>query len=280
MGSHPPIDLARLLIKPPYRFDMGLRREDGTFFRNRQLDPHLLEERSRWLAESPERYTGVREGAGPLLSEARQLFSNSHQLNLPWSTDPESEAGCRQLAERWEPDFLLLRRDPAGVFRLVAGGVCFPSSWALEEKLGQPLLAIHGPVPGLNHDLGSRIDTFLGSIKPGVEWERMNWGLAAVPDRNLHPALQRPRLNSGATLASTWLRIEHQAFRLLPSSGGLLFGIRLEMVKLEDMVGQPDSLAVLAQLLESMAPDIAEYKGLAEARPSLIRQLQDRSGRR
>ena len=49
-----------------------------------------------------------------------------------------------------EESILLLAPDAAGEFRLQAGAVVFPSSWALEEKLGRTMDEIHGIVPGLN----------------------------------------------------------------------------------------------------------------------------------
>ena len=64
----------------------------------------------------------------------------------------------------------------------VAGAICFPSSWAPEEKLGLPVHTIHDPVPTLNEQLGARIGKFLAGIRPGKAWERVNWGLSGSPD--------------------------------------------------------------------------------------------------
>ena len=78
-----------------------------------------------------------------------------------------------------EPDILfLVPSDESGEFRLVAGCVCFPSSWRLAEKLGKPLTAIHGPVPGLNEQLGAPITQFLRRLEPGIAWRRENWASA------------------------------------------------------------------------------------------------------
>ncbi|TGQ25043.1 heme-dependent oxidative N-demethylase subunit alpha family protein, partial [Mesorhizobium sp. M4B.F.Ca.ET.214.01.1.1] len=46
-----------------------------------------------------------------------------------------------------QEDLILMRRDVSG-WRLAAGSLCFPSSWALTEKFGKPLQQIHAPVPG------------------------------------------------------------------------------------------------------------------------------------
>jgi len=46
-----------------------------------------------------------------------------------------------------QEDLILMRRDESG-WRLVAGSLCFPSSWKLTEKFGRALQDIHAPVPG------------------------------------------------------------------------------------------------------------------------------------
>lgn len=45
-----------------------------------------------------------------------------------------------------QEDFCILLSE-AGVHRLVAASLCSPSRWRLAEKLGQPMGAIHEPVP-------------------------------------------------------------------------------------------------------------------------------------
>ena len=92
----------------------------------------------------------------------------------------------------------------------MAGVVCFPSSWALAEKIGHPLDFIHAVVPGLNSSIGSIIDTFLSRLEPGIAYERSNWGIAATPELNLHPSLNRPRLKAPLPPDRTWIRVEDQ----------------------------------------------------------------------
>jgi hypothetical protein len=43
---------------------------------------------------------------------------------------------------------LMARETTREVYRLVGAAVCFPTRWRLADKLGQPLQAIHAPVPG------------------------------------------------------------------------------------------------------------------------------------
>lgn len=267
-------DWSRWWVKPPYRFEMGLHRGDGRFFENTLDAPKLLAERAHWLQSNPERYAAVLPEGEPLLAEAMEWAAALNPSGRLPAFRPDESAldRCHWLGKQWEPDFLLLRPDNAG-FRLVAACVCFPSSWALAEKMGLPVDEIHGVVPRLNPELGSKIQAFLAAMRPGSDWERVNWGLAATPELNLHPARRLPRLNEEASLASTWFRLERQALRALPRSGGILFGLRIQVWPLCDLVSSSPAAQTFRQLLETMPEEIAEYKGLSAARPALIRGL-------
>jgi hypothetical protein len=179
-------------------------------------------------------------------------------------------SSIQHLGSTWEPDFVLLDED----LRVQAGCVCFPSFWSLPEKLGQPIDFVHAPVPGLNVELGTKIRTFLDKLKPNEVWERWNWGLAATPELNCHPAMQRPRLNESATLDNTWFRVEHQALVRLPKTRAILFGIRVMVSTLrEEMEAAPEFAAALRQQCQTMPAAVADYKGLSACRDTLMAQL-------
>ena len=257
--------LERLLKDGAFEFQMGLRRGDDEFFQNRVENRALLEERRRWLSGEPERYAACGPDGEAALAE---LMTFARSMNPGIAADSLLELG-----ESWEPDFLLLRQNEAGEFCLVAGCVCFPSHWALREKMGLPLAAIHAPVPTLNATLGAKIDSFLTSLRADQVWERWNWGLAATPELNDHPARGNARLGAAATLEACWFRTEHQAFRLLPETRSILFAIRIELVPLSEIAADRALAARLAAALLSMPPEIAAYKGVAEARVRLAQQV-------
>ena len=262
----PPLD--RLLKGGAFEFHLGLRRGGDVFFRNRPENRALLAERRRWLAEEPERYAACEPEGGLPLAE---LLAFARKMNPGLAAD-----SARTLGESWAPDFLLLRQDDAGVFRLVAGCVCFPSHWTLRGKLGHPLAAIHTPVPTLNSALGAKIDSFLANLRADTVWERWNWGLAATPELNDHPARGLPRLTADTAPGACWFRAEHQAFRLLPETRSILFAIRIAHVPLPDIAAEPVLAARLAESLDSMPPEIAAYKGLASARHAISAELKSR----
>jgi hypothetical protein len=143
----------------------------------------------------------------------------------------------------------------------------------LEEKIGRPIEVIHGVVPGLNGQIGAQINAFLSRLKPGIAWERSNWGLAASPELNQHPARPLPRLESAVAIERIWLRVEHQALVALPRSGGILFGIRVAVHPLSAVKADATACQRLVRALTTMPPDVAAYKGLATARSGIVSLL-------
>lgn len=252
-------NLADLFPAEDFRFHLTLRRGDlAVFFAPTPQHERLIRERGRWLEASAARYAALSFGAEPLLAEFAPLAGLPEGLTV-------IEAG-RAL----EPDFLLLAPDEAGLFRLRAGALCFPTMWALEKKLGHTLEEIHDGVPGLNPALGGPLNQFLARLKPGPAYLRANWGLAATPELNLHPALGRPRLALPLDPARIWLRVEHQALAALPKTGGVVFGIRIAVMPLTDVLADVEVRAGFHRALRTMPEALAAYKGLAPVRAALL----------
>ena len=239
----------------------------------------ILRERKGWLDAAQERYLVSVAEAGPLVSEAGEMAVESGTIKTnppPWPS-PRSAGrgdvrqGARWLGENWEPDYLLLTRED-GVIRLVCGCVCFPSSWAVEEKIGKPIDQIHEIVPGLNSGIGRQIQIFLERLKPGVTWTRSNWGLSRSAERNQHPARKLPRLDASVGVDEVFFRVEEQSLVALPKTNGILFGIRIKVTPLRDFIG---TLAAekLKVALETMPDGMAQYKGIASARGRVIQLL-------
>ncbi len=267
---------AGLLPDEDFRFHFGLQPGDAAAFFSPTDEPTgLLPVRQHWLEQDPQAYAALLPEGAPLLHETLALAR--HWQSLPKTHRLEAAnpiEGCLNLGRVWEPDFLLLKPDDAGQFRLVAACVCFPSSWRLSEKIGQPLEAIHAPVPSLNPALGKVIHQFLAKLRPGPAWLRSNWGLSRSPELNQHPARNLPPLNPPLTVEEVWLRIEHQALVALPETGGVLFGIRLEIISLREVKQHPEAARGLLRALRTMPEEIAAYKNLAVARANLIDLLQ------
>ncbi len=275
----PLIDLSEILSDKDFglrmRFD---RREVSAFFQPTDHYDELIAERRKWIASEPDKYLALLPEGLDLLDEVIQLAIELETISkdstgLFASLEPMDR--CRKLGELWEADFLLMKPDAEGVFRLYGGCLCFPSHWDLRDKLGKPMADIHAPVPGLNETLGRQIDGFLQRIKPGTSWERANWGLSRTPELNLHPSRKLPRLDSTITIDDVWFRLEQQSLVALPASGGILFGIKLVIIPMHEIKADPATRQGMIRALQTMPEPMAQYKGITTARDRLIELLED-----
>lgn len=277
-SPHSERDWSELFPDQDYRFHMGLKQGDpAEFFAPTEEYAAVVAERRQWLADGSERYAAVFKDGIPLLAEARALAEQWKTMPefLPPSSDNPTSGwdDLLTLGRNWETDFLVLKVEGHETPRLVAGCVCFPSSWNLEEKMGKRVDFIHEVVPGLNSSVGRSVSTFLNKLRPDFAWLRANWGLAATGERNMHPDRGLARLKSPLTLDEVWLRIEDQALVALPENNGVLFGIRLTTHPLREVIQHPEAKEGLSRALRTMPPAVMEYKGLSAARESLITLL-------
>lgn len=265
-----PLPLAELFPPEDYRFHLTLRKGDLAAFFGAP-DASALRERADWLDRDLARYAAATPEAAPLLAD----MATWCETNLAGSQVAQVPSTLGQLAvlgRALTPDFMLLTREGA-TFRLQAAMVCFPSAWAPAEKVGLDLDSIHQVVPGLNASIGATIGQFLGKLRPGTAYERANWGLAATPERNLHPALGRPRLGAFAGCERIWLRIEDQILGVLPATGAILFGIRLRIIPLGEILAVPALRRGFHRALATLPAELAAYKGLAAVREGLLAHL-------
>lgn len=267
-----PFSLTDLFPDQDYRFHLTLRCGDTrTFFRPQNSD--ALAERRRWLDTDPAPYAAATPDAGPLMAQMEALVASWQE---PAATAPHTATGSDlrsrliALGKCLESDFLLLQPNATEEYVLKAGVVCFPSSWALADKIGLTLGKIHEVVPGLNPAIGTSIGNFLGKLKPGSAYERSNWGVAATPELNLHPSLRRPRLRAPLDPSQTWIRVEDQILVALPAERGLLFGINLRIIPLPEILQAPVVRDRFHRALATLPPDLAAYKGLTPVLPDLL----------
>lgn len=258
--------LAELFPDGEHRFHLTLqRREPRQFFAPQDPSGRVLAERRRWVTSEPARYAALQTEGAPLLAEFAEVCGLSGY-----------DGTIHDLGSMLEPDLLLLSPDTRGEgeMRLRGGALCFPTGWALEEKLGEPLDVIHGVVPGLNPAIGASIRQLLARLKPGIAFCRDNWGLAATDELNMHPSRRLPPPTPPVALDRVWLRVEHQALVALPRTGGIAFGIRIALHRLDEVTRDPAAAAGLAHALTTMPPALAAYKRLETVREEVARLLR------
>src|SRR3954469_3071380 len=256
-----------------FAFHMRFRRgEIPAFYKNTTGRPDIIAERRKWLEQDAQKYAAALPEAEPLLAEAIEI---AESLGISARIGQTPFETTLNLGAAWEPDLLLLRfPSPTAQPVLAAGCVCFPSSWALEEKIGRPLDAIHGPVPTLNEQFANPVQQFLARIKPGISWERINWGLSRSPELNQHPSRRLPRLDATVSAEEVWFRAEYQSLLSLSKTNAVLFGIRLVIEPLTKLLKNREFVAGLHRGIQSMPENIAIYKGIAPARARLLDLLK------
>ncbi len=185
-----------------------------------------------------------------------------------------------------QEDLVLMRRGDDG-WRLAAASLCFPSSWSLREKFARPMHEIHAPVPGFG--AGTRnaelIERMFDRLQGQAVW-RLNWSIAVDPslylplstvERKDRADARASRFPTEDPLASAFIRVERQTLRKLPSSGDILFTIRIHVDPMRVLAAHPDSAKLaggFADQLEAMEEAQLAYKGLAADRDRLVASLR------
>ena len=225
----------------------------------------------------PVRFPGTYRRSGAAMAVA----PSGRTVDLADAAVPPLERAARLVQE----DLVLMRRDEGG-WRLVAGVLCFPSSWSLAEKFGRPLQVIHNPVPDFGE--GTRTAMVIARIFDNLKVDqpvvRMNWSL--YDDDLLHhplPSDERGRrFPAGAFETGVFVRVERQTLRRLPVSGDIVFTIRIHVDPIAALAHHPDGQRLAHALAEQMmALDAGQlvYKGLFHDRDALVGELTELADR-
>lgn len=158
---------------------------------------------------------------------------------------------------------------------LVGASLCSPARWQLAEKLGKPLAAIHGPVPGYDDVLARPVEHFFAALKPDRLVCRFNWGIAddPVPFQPVAPPVSAgvTAENAGERL---WLRVERQTLRRLPLTGAVVFAIRTIITRLDQAITPGQTARDLAAAIGDMPAATQRYKHIAPFAPALLAWLE------
>jgi hypothetical protein len=252
------LTLDGLFSRDGYRARMALKRlQPEEFFANlRTVD--VLQGRSALLEARPQDFLcepANREDADALIQFAGSWAKVRHAHTF------------RELGAIWEPDFVLLRRRKS--FEVVGGCVCFPTGWSLTKIQHHPLSIVHGPVPGLNLQLGSKVERFLADLKLEECYQRSNWGLTSSSQMNQHPRDNIVEIASDCDPAETFLRVEWQAIMAVDNFR-IIFGIRIYHFTLESIRRERGAAQLLTENLQTMPEDMLRYKRLTRCRNRIV----------
>ena len=145
---------------------------------------------------------------------------------------------------------------------LRAASLAFPSHWSLEEKFGNPMSAIHQPVPDYDMHLEQAVDRFFNNIVVGPISKRRNWTLQ-IDDALFTP--QRPKtkpLEIEDVGHRLHVRVETQTLRKLPQTGWIIFTIRTAITPIKRWAKDKPALSELADILSGFSPSMRDYRGI------------------
>jgi hypothetical protein len=213
------------------------------------------------------------EAAERLGAHMRRRFPEISLAALERRTPPlEAISRCVQ------EDLLLMGRQDEG-WTLIAGSLCFPTTWRLGEKIGRPMAAIHESVPGFAGPMGERIHRIFDRLRAETPVERHNLSLYADAElRHETPKTGEERFPANlAVLSRAHLRVERQTLSRLPTSGALLFTVRIHLLPVSQLSAGSRG-AELARLVGAHVAAMTEaqlaYKGLRGARERLLGALE------
>jgi dimethylamine monooxygenase subunit A len=279
----------------PYRMTMALTTEpESTWFEIDERYSEEMQEKRHLLAERHDDVFGALPISDAARAETlREVFANLTTYFPDWfirngeclqnaltgETCNLADPPCDplELAGRLvQEDLCIIQESDAGPI-FTAAVLCFPSRWRLHEKLGRPLIEVHGPVPFYPERLATPVDRFMAKVKPGHIASRWNWSV--LDNSALYQPTGKWREatntavtpdNAGETLH---LRVERQTLRRLPQSGAILFGIRVHSYPIARAITTPEAAARLAAAVRALPEATVHYKSLKAYGPALLAWL-------
>jgi hypothetical protein len=246
--------------------------------------PHMREQQwdllalimEKYSADYPEHFLLEKDGARwhweNRLLDLRQHFTFDEDATLPL---PPLEYIARQAQGDW---VLLDQRDDD--LWMDAGVLTFPADWSLKFDVGMSFEEWHGPVP-LAHEMGvfKKAKQFLLRIQPAEPWQRFNWTLTVgrrwdtSSETYAEWGADRAKVNAENAGCLVHLRVEVQVLPRLPRTHGLLFQIRTYLISLEELATRPEWARRLRRVLQSLPPELIEYKGLSRFHSAVLEWL-------
>ncbi|KIJ31272.1 hypothetical protein M422DRAFT_186275 [Sphaerobolus stellatus SS14] len=162
-----------------------------------------------------------------------------------------------------QDDFLMGRERDDGHVYFVGGLVAFPGFYLLSEKINMSLAQAHEPVPYFNEKILKSVERTLKRFQAHEPFERTSWeivddrnlffhNIATIPSDSKIPATHHPK--------DLWFRVDHQTFRKLPRSKGIIFGVRPVLKRLEDLSDDPLVPALFLHVHKESDQKLMTYK--------------------
>jgi dimethylamine monooxygenase subunit A len=186
-----------------------------------------------------------------------------------------------------EEDFILIDKvDGADI--ITAASNAYTTSGRIVSSVGRSMRFAHEFVPGLNDQLGARIDRVLANVQATGPVVRFNWVLTSIADRlfpeGSHDANVAASARTAAALEEDfrrtgdclWIRAERQTFVRLPETKALAFGIHTYSHPLSSLHDDAESLGALHRVIGEYAEDRLRYSAMLAIKAPIMRWLEYR----
>lgn len=213
-------------------------------------DDLFANHREKVFAETPAAASAQRELFALIVREVRASGAYGEQgehLIRPDgiavdATEPPPLVTAARLVQE---DLAILTPGPDGHV-LSAAAIAFPASWMLAEKMGRSLVAIHDLVGRVDDEMGARIEALLARLPADRPVQRAN--VLAYNDPSLHQPRSEGDPRGYQPDAPTYVRVERQTLRRLPTSGAIVFTIHTSVVPFVEL-SESDRAGVTRYLL-------------------------------
>ena len=209
--------------------------------------------------------------------QEEQTFTFGDASTLPLA--PLDWVG-RQVQE----DLVILSAD--GTATLVAGQLCFPNGWCLDDKFGKTFLGIHRPAPAMVQPTLQAAHKLLERIPAHKPIWRASWNFKITNQLDMSTQYSAAYNDDLAQLAPTltadtignqlFIRIERQTLTRLPRSGAILFGIHTYQNTLASEATDPSRAQRMLGTLRTTPREMLTYKAIAPFEDALLAFLESR----
>lgn len=191
--------------------------------------------------------------------------SEAAQRELASLVGSDPQLGIRGAGDMVQEDLLILDLKQTGL-PLIAGHLCFANAWCLDEKLGLPFLAIHGPVPEFSSTIGPSSEKLIERLKHGRPVVRLNWAVKSSGQMDLTSRWNEFTAECNAKVTAEnaggrcWMRAERQTLSLLGETGAVLFTVHTYMQTVETLMRPQQE--ILLGVLQTCPEPMLRYKGI------------------
>jgi hypothetical protein len=183
-----------------------------------------------------------------------------------------------------QEDLVILSND--GTASIVAGQLCFPNGWCLDDKFNQPFLTIHAPAPKMVEPTMQTAQKLMEKIIATRPVWRCSWNFKTSGQIDLSSKYTKqyneellqifPTLTPENIGSKIFIRIERQTISRLPKSNCILFGIHMYQNTLDDEHLDTLQTRNMLNVLKTTPRAMLDYKAITPFIDALLGYLENR----